>query len=542
MQYRFKDLIVDLDSGTVSRDGVDLGVSGLSWRVFASLIKRAPDIVTNDALAADAWRQAHVTSETIAQRIKLLRKALGDDPAAPTYIVTERGLGYRLAAKPEAEPKPAPKTHRAPGKSVIPTISLPALAITIAALAGLALVFTAFPRQQAPAGDNFGPLISGAELVQQGRVYLSRGSFNDNENALRLFQQALEQNPSNVDAKIGLSLALSHRSTKYDFATETAQEAEKLALEAVEAEPLNALGWEALGFAKDAQAEISEALKAYEQSIAIDATNVGSLSSAAYLLQIQGRLHEALLREQQALDLGDPSLFTYLQVASVLHLAGLDKSAAAWLDRAQTLTPDNLLLKDTQAALLLAAGEFEEALTLSTPAGEGDRRAALDIVHGEALFALGKPEEARAAFLRAREQDDNGFTGSFELAALDIVEGVDGAPENARALLETLREARAQGDEWPQMSVVAAYLLASSNQGAEALALLRDAFVRGYRDPGRLRHSPFLANIHGTPAFEALLTEIEAETARQRTLILNDPRLKRFHQTRTALPKGAKRP
>ena len=145
MQYRFKDLTVDLESGTVSRDGADLGVSGLSWRVLASLIKRAPDIVTNADLAADAWRQAHVTSETIAQRIKLLRKALGDDPAAPTYIVTERGLGYRLAAKPETVPEPAPDAGHTESKSVIPTISLPALGVAITALAAVAVVIYGIP-------------------------------------------------------------------------------------------------------------------------------------------------------------------------------------------------------------------------------------------------------------------------------------------------------------------------------------------------------------------------------------------------------------
>ena len=77
------------------------------------------------------------------------------------------------------------------------------------------------------------------------------------------------------------------------------------------------------------------------------------------------------------------------------------------------------------------------------------------------------------------------------------------------------------------MSVVAAYLLASTDDEAGAIALLRDAFVRGYRDPGRLRHSPFFANLRDTaPAFEALMTEIDGRNgAAKRALILNDPRL-----------------
>jgi DNA-binding winged helix-turn-helix (wHTH) protein len=36
--------------------------------------------------------------ETVSQRIKLLRDALGDDPHAPRYIAGLRGRGYQLIA------------------------------------------------------------------------------------------------------------------------------------------------------------------------------------------------------------------------------------------------------------------------------------------------------------------------------------------------------------------------------------------------------------------------------------------------------------
>jgi Transcriptional regulatory protein, C terminal len=42
------------------------------------------------------WPKAVVSPETLSQRIKLLRDALGDDPRSPRYIEGLRGRGYRL--------------------------------------------------------------------------------------------------------------------------------------------------------------------------------------------------------------------------------------------------------------------------------------------------------------------------------------------------------------------------------------------------------------------------------------------------------------
>src|SRR5262249_20723690 len=50
--------------------------------------------------------------ETIVQRVKLLRGALGDDPRAPRYIEGVRGRGYRMVAqvRPVAEPLSLPES------------------------------------------------------------------------------------------------------------------------------------------------------------------------------------------------------------------------------------------------------------------------------------------------------------------------------------------------------------------------------------------------------------------------------------------------
>jgi hypothetical protein len=44
------------------------------------------------------WTGLVITPETISQRVKLVRDALGDDPHAPRHIAGVRGRGYRMVA------------------------------------------------------------------------------------------------------------------------------------------------------------------------------------------------------------------------------------------------------------------------------------------------------------------------------------------------------------------------------------------------------------------------------------------------------------
>ena len=57
----------------------------------------------------EVWPEVVVNPETVTQRVKLLRQALGDSADNPRYIVAVRGHGYRMlmAAALLAETAPA---------------------------------------------------------------------------------------------------------------------------------------------------------------------------------------------------------------------------------------------------------------------------------------------------------------------------------------------------------------------------------------------------------------------------------------------------
>ena len=104
-RFRVLDLVVDLDRGTVKRGKERIDLPELSYRLLAVLIDHAPNEVSKDDLIREVWGDVVVADETLAQRVRLLRQALGEDSQSPRYFVSVRGRGYRLIcdAKPVTE-------------------------------------------------------------------------------------------------------------------------------------------------------------------------------------------------------------------------------------------------------------------------------------------------------------------------------------------------------------------------------------------------------------------------------------------------------
>ena len=95
-QYRADDLLVDIDKMKVMRNGHVLPVKGLTFLLLTDLIRHAPNMRTRDDLGDAVWNGSPVSEQTLKQRIRLLRAALGDDGHSPKYVATIRGRGYRM--------------------------------------------------------------------------------------------------------------------------------------------------------------------------------------------------------------------------------------------------------------------------------------------------------------------------------------------------------------------------------------------------------------------------------------------------------------
>jgi TolB-like protein/DNA-binding winged helix-turn-helix (wHTH) protein/tetratricopeptide (TPR) repeat protein len=94
--YCVDDLIIDLGRRRVTRGPAEIPLPGLSFDLLLALVRGAPNLLSTEQLMDRVWPGLVVNPETVSQRIKLVRAALGDDPQAPRYIASVRGRGYRL--------------------------------------------------------------------------------------------------------------------------------------------------------------------------------------------------------------------------------------------------------------------------------------------------------------------------------------------------------------------------------------------------------------------------------------------------------------
>ena len=78
-------------------EDAEVSLTRKEYDVLAMLARHLGRVVTQQHLLKDIWGPSHAEdSHYLRVVVGHLRQKLGDDPAAPRYIVTEAGVGYRL--------------------------------------------------------------------------------------------------------------------------------------------------------------------------------------------------------------------------------------------------------------------------------------------------------------------------------------------------------------------------------------------------------------------------------------------------------------
>ncbi|MEN9868561.1 MAG: hypothetical protein RL748_4151, partial [Pseudomonadota bacterium] len=159
-RFRLGEWIVDSDLCELQGDQDIVALPGLSLSLLLALARRPNELSDSESLIQEVWQREVVSDATLQQRIKLLRRALGDDSGTPRYIATIRGRGYRLLLQPEALPAP-PADAGTSG-----TASASATANTRHALAPAAPTAVLAPEHlpATPAAPELGPTLTFAEL------------------------------------------------------------------------------------------------------------------------------------------------------------------------------------------------------------------------------------------------------------------------------------------------------------------------------------------------------------------------------------------
>ena len=100
--FVLRDLTIHYEQREVTMAGHPVRLTVTEYELLRVLSRNAGRVSTYDMLVRQVWgERATDDTELVRTFIKKLRSKLGDDAARPTYIHTERGVGYRMA-KPGA--------------------------------------------------------------------------------------------------------------------------------------------------------------------------------------------------------------------------------------------------------------------------------------------------------------------------------------------------------------------------------------------------------------------------------------------------------
>jgi two-component system KDP operon response regulator KdpE len=96
--FHIKDLTIDTDKHRVWLNEEEVRLTPNEYKVLVLLAKNQGKVLTHKCITENIWGGI-LQEDTQSLRVCMgnLRRKIGEDPSQPQYIVTEIGVGYRLA-------------------------------------------------------------------------------------------------------------------------------------------------------------------------------------------------------------------------------------------------------------------------------------------------------------------------------------------------------------------------------------------------------------------------------------------------------------
>lgn len=93
----FGQVVVDLSRRLVTRDGAEVHLTPIEYRLLTVLAGHPGKVLTQRNLLREIWGPSYVeSSHYLRVYVGHLRQKLEDDPTQPKHFLTETGIGYRF--------------------------------------------------------------------------------------------------------------------------------------------------------------------------------------------------------------------------------------------------------------------------------------------------------------------------------------------------------------------------------------------------------------------------------------------------------------
>lgn len=99
-QFHTGPIEVDLGARIVRKNGEIVKLTGTEYSLLSLFVRNAGKVLTHRYILEQVWGPTFAEeSQYTRVYVALLRKKLEDDPANPRLLITESGIGYRLAGE-----------------------------------------------------------------------------------------------------------------------------------------------------------------------------------------------------------------------------------------------------------------------------------------------------------------------------------------------------------------------------------------------------------------------------------------------------------
>jgi two-component system KDP operon response regulator KdpE len=94
---RTGELEIDLAAHVVRRAGAEVALSPKEFEILAVLAEKPGKVVRHAELLKSVWGSERADIQYLRVHVGQLRGKLEPDPADPHYLISDPGVGYRLA-------------------------------------------------------------------------------------------------------------------------------------------------------------------------------------------------------------------------------------------------------------------------------------------------------------------------------------------------------------------------------------------------------------------------------------------------------------
>ena len=94
--YENGDIRIDYEAGCVWRNGEEIHLTPIEYRLLCLLAKNTGKVLTHHYMVEQVWGAGGADTPALRVFMATLRRKLEPDPAHPQYIQTHVGIGYRM--------------------------------------------------------------------------------------------------------------------------------------------------------------------------------------------------------------------------------------------------------------------------------------------------------------------------------------------------------------------------------------------------------------------------------------------------------------